>query len=334
MLWPRFWLKVDWRSRLLWPLAKVLEWVAQRRLARFREHPPATPCLVIVVGNIVVGGSGKTPFIQWLGRQLEARGVRYGVISRGYGGRAKHWPQVVTADSDAALVGDEPVLLAKTLACPLVAAPNRLEALNTLLAQYAVEVVISDDGLQHYALGRDIEIVMLDGARPNQGLGNGWCMPAGPLRESRSRLQSVDYLVFNGEITTKYPSPACQGNMQLQPAYFYRLTDGEQVSTEAFVGQRGYAVAGIGYPPRFYATLTTLGIYPMPLDFADHHLYRREDFDGLESEKPVFMTSKDAVKCQPFAKPNWWVLVVEARCSEPFSQHLLDKITTHPKLKA
>jgi tetraacyldisaccharide 4'-kinase len=289
--------------------------------------------LVIVVGNIVVGGSGKTPFIQWLGRQLAAQGIGYGVISRGYGGRAKHWPQVVTADSDAALVGDEPVLLAKTLGCPLVVSPKRSEALALLCAQDAPQVVISDDGLQHYALARDIEIVMLDAARANNGLGNGYCMPAGPLRESPARLQTVDYLVFNGAPSALYPSPACQGQMDLQPAYFYRLTDGERVNCDGFAGQCGYAVAGIGHPERFYASLEALGIRVEPLPFSDHHAYREADFIGLESEKPVFMTAKDAVKCEPFAKPNWWVLVVEPVCNEAFAHTLMTHILTHPKLQ-
>ncbi len=333
MTWPGFWLSVNWRTRLLLPLAQWVEWVAARRLARFRAQPPQSECLVIVVGNIVVGGTGKTPFIQWLGRQLASQGIRYGVISRGYGGHSREYPRWVNAQSSPLEVGDEPVLLAKTLGCPLVVSPKRRDALALLCSHDAPQVVISDDGLQHYALARDIEIVMLDAARPNNGLGNGYCMPAGPLREGPARLQTVDYLVFNGTPDAFYPSPACQGQMELQPAYFYRLTDGERVCCDAFCGQCGYAVAGIGHPERFYASLNGLGIALQPLPFSDHHSYRAADFVGLESEKPVFMTAKDAVKCEPFAKPNWWVLVVEPMCDEAFSQTLMAHIMTHPKLQ-
>lgn len=335
MSWPSFWLKADWRSALLKPLSKTVCWLARRRLAQFRQAPAQSPGLVIVVGNIVVGGSGKTPFIQWLGRQLKARGLTFGVISRGYGGQAKTWPQVVTSDSAPGLVGDEPVLIAQSLGCPVVVAPKRAEALALMQRQFDVDVVISDDGLQHYALARDIEVVLLDSSRPNNGLGNGLCMPAGPLREPRERLNEVDFVVFNGDqpASFKFNRPVL-GTMRLKPHYFYALKQpSKRLDIQAFAGQSGYAMAGIGNPARFYQTLEELAVKVEPLKFSDHHAYRLEDFKSLDPQKPVFMTAKDAVKCQEFAADNWWVLEVEPECSDEFEQGLLNQISQHPKLK-
>lgn len=335
MSWPSFWLKADWRSRLLTPLSQMVCWWARRRLERFRQTRPQSPGLVIVVGNIVVGGSGKTPFIQWLGRQLKARGLSYGVISRGYGGQAKAWPQIVTPDSPPGLVGDEPVLIAQSLDCPVVVSPKRAEALDLMLSRFDVDVVISDDGLQHYALARDIELVLLDSGRANNGLGNGLCLPAGPLREPAKRLNEVDFVVFNGDQPSGFEfSPPAIGQMQLKPDYFYALNQpGKRFDIHKFAGQAVYAMAGIGNPARFYETLQVLGVKVEPLNFSDHHAYRLEDFKSLDPQKPVLMTAKDAVKCQKFAADNWWALEVEPECSDPFAQNLLNHISRHPKLK-
>lgn len=335
MSWPSFWLGVDWRTQVLRPVSAIVAAVARRRLERFRAHPPQSPGLVIVVGNIVVGGSGKTPFIQWLGRELTKRQIRYGVISRGYGGQANTWPKIVTPDSSPGLVGDEPVLISQSLACPVVVSPKRADALALMQSQFNVDVVISDDGLQHYALARDIEVVLLDSARPNNGLGNGLCMPAGPLREPSQRLNEVDFVVFNGDqpASFEFDQPVL-GQMTLNPCYFYALNQpNKRLDVDTFFGQSGYAIAGIGHPERFYQTLESLGINPEPLSFSDHHAYQSDDFKSLDSQKPVFMTAKDAVKCHEFAADNWWVLEVEPVCSVAFSQHLLTRICEHPKLK-
>lgn len=335
MSWPMFWLKADWRTRLLTPLAKLVAWVARRRLARFRQAPPKSAGLVLVVGNIVVGGAGKTPFIQWLGNVLTKRGLRYGVISRGYGGQAKHWPQWVDANSEPSLVGDEPVLLAQRLACPVVVSPKRDQALDYLLARAELDIVISDDGLQHYALARDIEVVLLDASRPNQGLGNGLCLPAGPLREPVARLAEVDFVVFNGSQPSSLAfESAPTAEMTLVPNYFYALSspdDKREVS--AFAGQCGYGLAGIGNPARFFQSLSDLGIQLETLDFADHHAFSESDFKALDPEKPVFMTAKDAVKCRQFARPNWWVLEIDPQCSAEFEQALISRIMQQIELK-
>ncbi|WP_044406361.1 tetraacyldisaccharide 4'-kinase [Thiomicrospira microaerophila] len=336
MSWPSFWLKADWRSTLLSPLAKLVCSVAAKRLAAFKRNPPEAPGLVVVVGNIVVGGAGKTPFIIWLGQRLQQKGWRFGVISRGYAGQSKTWPQTVSADTDPHLVGDEPVLLAQTLGCPVVVSPKRAEALAMIQARYDLDLVISDDGLQHYALARDIEIVLFDASRPNQGLGNGLCMPAGPLREPVERLAQVDFVVLNGENLLAKPDFKCQylAQMQIKPLHFYRLTDVKDCRPiNAFAGQTGYAVAGIGHPQRFYQTLDSLGIVPIPLDFADHHAYQLSDFAKLNRAMPLFMTSKDAVKCQTFAQPNWWVLAIAPECDADFEAALMSKIEQQLALK-
>lgn len=336
MSWPSFWLKPDWRSWLLSPLAWLVCVLARRRLKGFRAAKPTSPGLVIVVGNIVVGGSGKTPFIQYLVNLLVRQGLKVGIISRGYGGKSAYWPQVVTALSDPAQVGDEPVLLAKALNCPIVVSPKRAEALDRLNAQFEVDVVISDDGLQHYALARDIEIVLLDASRGQHGLGNGLCMPAGPLREPDERLQDVDAIVFNGLTPSDFAvnNEVLVGNMQLRPQALYALHDPQQtLDLTAFSGQQVYAVAGIGNPQRFYDTLAELGVEVKPLAFADHHAFKQSDFNDLDAEKPLLMTTKDAVKCQAFARPNWWVLAVQPQCSAEFEQALLMRILQHPKLQ-
>ncbi|UQB41407.1 tetraacyldisaccharide 4'-kinase [Thiomicrospira microaerophila] len=328
MSWPSFWLQADWRSTCLKPLSWWVCRIAKARLKGFETHPPQSPGLVIVVGNIVVGGTGKTPFIIWLVKRLTLAGYRVGVIARGVGGKASSWPQIVTEDSKANEVGDEPVLLAQKLGCPVVVAPKRAQALERLLKDFQVDMVISDDGLQHYELARDIELVMLDASRPNQGLGNGLCLPAGPLREPISRLSKVDFVVFNGMRPDELNFKArFVGSMQLKPVRFVSVLNAEiHQSISAFKGQQGYAVAGIGHPERFYASLMSLNIETEQLSFPDHHAFRKSDFAGLDPEKPLFMTSKDAVKCKSFAKGNWWVLEVEPTCDPALEQALMEII--------
>jgi tetraacyldisaccharide 4'-kinase len=335
MSWPQFWLKADWRTHLLAPLGKWVCYLAAQRLKTFQKNRPHSPGLVIVVGNLVVGGAGKTPFILWLGRELTQLGLKVGVISRGYGGQAKSWPQTVMTESDPRLVGDEPVLIAQVLGCPVVVAPKRADALAMINAQFELDVVISDDGLQHYALARDIELVLLDASRPNFGLGNGLCIPAGPLREPVKRLETVDFVVLNGADPSVLPDFNCRylATMQIKPTVFYQLTNPDnQRSIDAFSGQTGYAVAGIGNPARFYQALMDLAITPDPLAFSDHHAFKLTDFAELNPSKPLFMTRKDAVKCQAFAQPNWWVLDIEPDCDEGFRQALLDRV--HQVLQA
>jgi tetraacyldisaccharide 4'-kinase len=333
MSWPQFWHTVNWKSRLLSPLGRLVCWEAARRLRRFRQaasQRAADGPSVIVVGNLVVGGTGKTPFIVWLGRQLQQRGLRIGIISRGYGGRAKHWPQRVTPLSDAALVGDEPVLLARQLNCPIVVSAKRRDALALLQREHPLDVIISDDGLQHYALPRDIEVVLLDAQR---GLGNGLCLPAGPLREPATRLQSVDFIVYNGGVPDTVEFAQKTFGMRLQPACFRQLLDESQrLVPEAFAGQPANALAGIGHPRRFFDTLRRLQIRIEEHAFADHHAFTRADLSAFGDEKPLLMTEKDAVKCSPIAQMeqqrHWWFLEVTPQADDELLAQILHRLDT------
>ncbi|WP_319381541.1 tetraacyldisaccharide 4'-kinase, partial [Thiomicrorhabdus sp.] len=283
-------------------------------------------------GNLVVGGSGKTPFIIWLVQALQAKGFKVGIISRGYGGQSDRWPVCVEKDSDPRLVGDEPLMLAKRLGCPVAVSPKRIEALQLLDQKAPCDVVISDDGLQHYALPRDIEVVLFDSVR---GFGNRFCMPAGPLREPMQRLSSVDLVVSNGEWPSIRRLKTERGksfSMQLQPVEFRRVDNPEiRCDLTAFSGQAVEALAGIGNPQRFFDSLMDLGLLCQGVAFADHHAYIEPDFDGFSSTKPLFMTEKDAVKCQAIAKrlkrTDWWYLKVEPVCDEALVTRVLQKIS-------
>ena len=339
MSWPAFWTKKNWKTYALLPIAKIVCWEAARRLQKFRELPPAkqTNATVIVVGNVVVGGSGKTPFILWLTEQLQSKGLSVGIISRGYGGITKEWPQWVTKESDPVQVGDEPVLLAKQLGCPVAVSPVRTQAINLLKSKHSLDVIISDDGLQHYALARDIEIVLFDGQR---GFGNGYCMPAGPLRESLDRLKQVDLCVWNGlETSTPFPveqeTVKDQYRMELIPLRFRQVMNPDNVieledihdSHREFSAGQVNAIAGIGNPARFFQTLEDLSLKVNSHAFADHHNYQLDDFKQFEDQKRLLMTEKDAVKCLALAKQhqksNWWYLEVAPSCSDALLIQLL-----------
>lgn len=267
---------------------------------------------MIVIGNITVGGSGKTPLVLWLAQLLRQRGYRPGLISRGYGGAAATWPQSVGTDSDPRMVGDEALMLARCSGCPMVVGPDRVAAARQLLAEHDVNVILSDDGMQHYRLARDIEIAVLDGERR---LANGLCLPAGPLREPGTRLKSVDFVVANGH--------AEQGEwaMQLEAGEAILLTSGERRPVSAFSAAPVHAVAGIGNPGRFFQMLRTMGLEPIEHAFADHHPYRKGELD-FNDAAPVLMTEKDAVKYFSYAGNRHWYLPVTARLSEEFGERL------------
>ncbi len=306
------WLEARWYQAsspplLLRPLAALYGRVsaAHKRKARTQVQPVP----VIVVGNISVGGTGKTPFVIWLVELLRAQGWRPGVISRGYGGRAPHYPYAVDANSNPAHSGDEPLLIAQRCGCPVVVAPARCAAAELLLRNADVDVIVADDGLQHYALGRDLEICIVDGTR---GLGNGALLPAGPLREPVSRLREVDLVVVNGQ---GWGDAALEPlRMHLQAVNAQALGDGTQRPLRDFAGQRVHAVAGIGHPPRFFETLRASGVQVIEHAFADHHAYTAGELQ-FEDGLPVLMTEKDAVKCKRFAAADWWAVPVVAELS-------------------
>lgn len=302
----------------LWPLEKLYSTVIRRKRKRFLRgelDSYRAPVPVIIVGNITVGGTGKTPLILWLIEFCRSKGLRVGVVSRGYGGEPPRWPWLVQASDDASLVGDEPCLLVRRTGVPLVIDPQRPNAVRHLLAEHEVDVVLCDDGLQHYQLARDLELVLVDASR---GLGNQRCLPAGPLREPVERLQSVDAVLFNGAKQDSAHGFA----MSLEPTQLINVQTGESQPLSYFpAGQQVHAVAGIGHPQRFFNTLEQLCWRPIAHAFADHAQYRAEDLNFAD-ELPVLMTEKDAVKCQSFAQPNWWYVAVDAQPSLQFAQWL------------
>jgi tetraacyldisaccharide 4'-kinase len=273
------------------------------------------PVPVIVVGNITVGGTGKTPLIICLAEFLKKSGYRPGIISRGYGGKAESWPQWVSAESDPKLIGDEALLIAKQTGCPLVVGPLRVEAAKALLKQADCDVILSDDGLQHYALNRTIEIAVIDGERR---FGNGYCLPAGPLREPIERLQSVDLVVVNGQEAEEN-----QFTMQLVGNTLINLVTGEQKSLDKFKGVECHALAGIGNPERFFEVLASAGLIFKSQSFPDHYQFQNHDIQYSDN-KPVLMTEKDAVKCSAFAGIKHWYLPVKAVPETGFTEQLLN----------
>lgn len=296
---------------LLWPFSLIYQLLTKLRrvyLTGLCQHQFSVP--VIVVGNLTVGGVGKTPLVIALAKQLQEKGLRVGIVSRGYGAKINQFPYEISTEDAASLVGDEPLLIAQKTACPVVIAPKRVQAVQYLLDNYQSQIIISDDGLQHYALGRAIEIVVVDGLRK---LGNGLCLPAGPLRESAKRLQEADLIVVNeGEWPEAY-------SMHLRPGKLTQIVTGKEIEIERLTKPIA-AVAAIGHPQRFFRTLQNLGLAIIKYPFPDHYQFCLKDMQFREKE--VIMTEKDAVKCRPFALDSWYFLPVEAKLSDSFWQAL------------
>jgi tetraacyldisaccharide 4'-kinase len=303
-------------SILLAPLGWLFSLAAAARRYAYRAgllRSEKMPVPVIVVGNITVGGTGKTPLVIYVAEALRQAGHRPGVVSRGYGGRAATWPQTVTADSDPVMVGDEPVLIARRAGCPVAVAPRRAAAVGRLLAEYDCDVIVCDDGLQHYPLARDIEIAVVDGARR---LGNGRCLPAGPLREPPARLRTVDLVVVNGGDSSDRCVMHLTGNM----AFPVRDSNGACELGE-WRGSTVHGVAGIGNPERFFVHLRSHGLNVVEHPFPDHHRFDSADL-RFGDELPVIMTEKDAIKCRSFAHPRLWYVPVDARLDAACEQQL------------
>ncbi|SFU90310.1 tetraacyldisaccharide 4'-kinase [Halomonas korlensis] len=294
---------------VLRPVEWLYRWLVAQRARRYASG--TTPVWhasvpVIIVGNITLGGTGKSPLVAWLSRWLSERGWRPGIVARGYGGRAVGYPLRVTRETPTSECGDEPRMLAEQTGVPVVVDPDRPRGACKLV-EAGCDILLSDDGLQHLALGRDVEIVVVDGRR---GFGNGRCLPAGPLREPLSRLGSVSAVVVNGE--PRFVPPDGAYVMALAPVAWRSLNDGRCVPLTPlpFSGPVN-AIAGIGNPRRFQHTLERLGVTSTLHAFADHHVYRRADFARV-ADRPLVMTAKDAVKCRGLAPAGSWVLDVEA----------------------
>ena len=321
---PTYWQQRGAFALLLLPLTALFAAVAALRRAAWRHglikaQHPGVP--VIIVGNISAGGTGKTPLTLWLAQFLQQQGKYPGIISRGYGAPATN-PRVVTTDGKPEDYGDEPCLMAQRAGCPVWVGTDRVAVARALLeAHPRTDVILSDDGLQHYRLARDFEIAVIDGAR---GLGNGWLLPSGPLREPSARLNDVDAVVINGRDETRAWPQALA--MQLDGNRFRNLLHPEQtVSSEHFRGKRVHAIAGIGNPQRFFAQLGRLGLSCMPRAFADHHAYTAQDL-AFAGNDEIVMTEKDAVKCAAFATARHWALIVNAEPDPRLGEMILARL--------
>lgn len=304
---------------LLWPASFAFRLLVFGRRALYRlrilkSFHPGIP--VVVVGNLTAGGSGKTPLVLWTAEFLKKNGWSPAIVSRGYGG-AGDGPRAATVASEPDDVGDEPIVLARRSGCPVWVGADRVEVIEALRLQHRdVDVVILDDGLQHYRLRRDVEIAVVDA----RGFGNGFMLPAGPLREPARRLKSVDAVVCHDH-------PTLPGfRMSLEGTLLHRMTDAQdRQPAQNFCQQKVHAVAGIGNPNRFFLHLAKLGVRVMPHPFPDHHRFTPEDL-AFDDGADVLVTEKDAVKLRRYARPNWWVLPVSAKLDPAFGDWLLGKL--------
>ena len=322
----RHWYRRGAVAWLLWPASLVFSIVVTVRrllywLRLLKSVHPGIP--VIVVGNLTVGGSGKTPLVLWIAEFLKKKGWSPAIVSRGYGGTVE-WPRAATVASEAEDVGDEPIVLSRRGGCPVWVGPDRVKVIEALRAEHPdVNVLVLDDGLQHYRLRRDLEIAVVD----SRGFGNGFLFPAGPLRESSARLRSVDAVVSHGASVKGYA-------MQLEGEVAHRMTDArERRPLQSWRGQKLHAVAGIGNPARFFVHVGRLGPKVVPHPFPDHHRFIPEELE-FGDEAPVLMTEKDAVKLRRYARANWWVLPVSAKLDPAFADWLLEKLDGWRRSKA
>lgn len=316
----------QWYGRPTWllvlaPLSALftfLAWWRRRRLTRRAIQPPLP---LLVVGNISVGGTGKTPVIIALVHHLQQQGLRPGVITRGYGGQLSEC-KTVTETDDASECGDEPVLIARLAKCPVVVGRDRVAAAQFLADNHPCDLILSDDGLQHYRLARDWELVVLDGQR---GLGNGWRLPVGPLRESPARLTQVTWRVVQGSPAPALNLPEPVTSMTLKPTAWQQVGTGAELALDRLDIANAVAVAGIGNPARFFASLQALGFSGECRAFADHHAFTAQNL-AFAGQRPILMTAKDAVKCRAFAQDNWWALQVSAQLPDAFLHSVSDRI--------
>ena len=311
---------------ILWPLSRLIEFLVKRRRNKYLQNlqlswKPDIP--LIVVGNIVVGGTGKTPFVIWLSKLLEDQGYKPGIVSRGYGSKSNQYPLIIDSDSRVADSGDEPLIIHRNTNRPVCVSPNRTEAVKKLLQETDADIIISDDGLQHYKLNRDIEIIVFDGLR---GIGNNLCLPAGPLREPLERTKDADFIVSSTKrLEIDEIHEDCL--MTYKPLEWGRLSDNKRFPANNWPLSRSvHAVAGIGNPSKFYNTLSSLGLNIMEHSFPDHYQFKEEDLD-FEDNHPILMTEKDAVRCMDMNNKNLWYLSIEAEIKDGgFKEDLLSKV--------
>lgn len=309
-------------TQVLRPLSWLFITIATIRRLLYRFNIKKTTQLsvpVIIIGNITVGGTGKTPLVIWLAEFLKAAGFKPGILSRGYSGQARSWPQQVRPDSDPVIVGDEAVVIARRTGCPMAVGPDRVAAGKALLKYSDCDVIICDDGLQHYALQREVEVLVIDGIRR---FGNGFCLPAGPLRERPSRKNEVDCKVTNGIAAQGEYAMSYHGNKLIN------LLSGETRDLSSIEDDKIMAIAGIGNPDRFFNYLRGHGLRLDTRAFPDHYHFEK-DFLGVNDDVTVIMTEKDAVKCRRYANQNWWYVPVDVELPKEFGLEIINLIGKH-----
>jgi tetraacyldisaccharide 4'-kinase len=315
------WYEDKWWNTWLLPLSAlffVLSHIRRLWLKHALTPVKFSKLPIVVIGNINVGGTGKTPLACFLVDALAKKGVRVGIVSRGYGSAAPYYPYALERNEEAAIVGDEPKLLRDRLNCPVVIGPDRNAAIK-LLSQYNIDLILSDDGLQHYKMHRDYEIVVLDQSRK---LGSGWLLPAGPLREGAWRLEQVDAVIYNGSSAI-----AGDASMKIAPSVWVNAKTLERKELGFFFNKNVHAVAGIGNPQRFFSTLDDLNVNYQKHVFSDHHAFIASDLNVLEdSSEHLVMTEKDWVKCVSFATESMWYLEVNAQLDSQFEKELLNDL--------
>lgn len=332
---PRAWYSSARWVRVLYPLSVLYEFIARRNRAAYESgrkpvHRAGVP--VIVIGNITAGGTGKTPLTLALAKFLQEQGRRPAIITRGYKGRSSQYPLLVTSGTSAADCGDEPKLLAMNTNVPVVVDPDRSRGVRFLESRFQPDVLLCDDGLQHHALARDIEIAVIDGER---GFGNGLLLPAGPLREKVTRLDQVDFVIVNGlQSRAEWKLPQAKTfAMTLNPDCLVNPANKISIEFSAarlralghVAADSVHAIAGIGNPQRFFSLLRAAGFVIMPHAYPDHHRFSKTDIE-FSDRKPVIMTEKDAVKCLDFATDVHWYLKVSAQLQNGFWQALMTRL--------
>lgn len=326
------WYEQNWQQWLFWPASKLAEAVVRRKRRKFEGHPPQTLDVpVVVVGNLTVGGTGKTPLILHLIEKFSTKGLKVGLVSRGYGGQGAY-PLRVTQETPAHLCGDEPAMVARRTGIPIVVDPDRARGAAWLLSHEKIDLLLSDDGLQHYRLTRQLELLVIDGAR---GFGNQRLLPMGPLREPLERLSGMHFVVINGTpssqlkgILHRFPNLATYP-MQIIPGKIRRLDGSVAASPQTLCSRSVTALAGIGNPARFFDTLQSLGIRFETAVFADHHRYSKRELLPYQAST-VVMTEKDAVKIPVDWLADAWFLSVDAEITGTLADDIMRALSLQP----